>query len=190
MGLFPEMLRFPAGFSYHSDFLSVDEEAFFLGVVAGIPLHTFVFQGYEAKRKVESFGYDYSFERQSLTKGKEIPSLFKPLLEKVARIAGVEASEFSELLVTGYPVGAVINWHRDAFPFDLIAGVSLKADCIFKLRPHAKEKQGRGSVISVPVRRRSLYVIQGEARYQWQHSTAPVKEMRYSITLRTLRKET
>jgi alkylated DNA repair dioxygenase AlkB len=95
----------------------------------------------------------------------------------------------AELLVTEYPPGSVINWHRDAPPFDVIAGISLSADCTFKLRPHEKEKQNRKSILSFPVKRRSLYLIQGEARTNWQHSIAPVKEMRYSITLRTLREQ-
>jgi len=82
----------------------------------------------------------------------------------------------------------VINWHRDAPPFDLIAGVSLLTDATFRLRPYDKEKQGRGSVISFTAERRSLYVMQGPSRSEWQHSIAPVKAVRYSITLRTLKK--
>jgi alkylated DNA repair dioxygenase AlkB len=42
-------------------------------------------------------------------------------------------------------------------------------------------------VISFPVKRRSLYIMQGAARSEWQHSIAPVEQQRYSITLRTLR---
>jgi len=61
------------------------------------------------------------------------------------------------------------------------------SDCTFRLRPNDKAKQTSASVISFPVRRRSLYVIQGPARSDWQHSITPVKQIRYSITLRTLR---
>jgi alkylated DNA repair dioxygenase AlkB len=88
--------------------------------------------------------------------------------------------------LTEYPVGAVINWHRDAPPFDIIAGISLHSDCVFKLRPYDKAKQGRRSVISIPVKRRSLYIIRDTARTDWEHSIAPVNDVRYSITLRTL----
>ena len=90
-------------------------------------------------------------------------------------------------MIIEYPPGAVINWHRDAPPFDIIVGISLLSNCTFKLRPHEKEKQTRSSIISFPVERRSLYVMQGPSRTDWQHSTNPVKETRYSITLRTLR---
>lgn len=151
-------------------------------------MHSFTFQGFTANRKVASFGYDYSFENGSLTKGKDIPQVFEPLTTKVSEHLSLKKEEFAELLVTQYPEKAVINWHRDAPPFGLIAGISLMADCTFRLRPFDKSKQTRGSIISFPVNRRSLYIIQGVARTDWQHSIAPVHKIRYSITLRSLKR--
>jgi alkylated DNA repair dioxygenase AlkB len=81
----------------------------------------------------------------------------------------------------------VINWHRDAPPFNIIAGISLISNCNFRLRPQDKAKQTKAFVISFPVNRRSLYIIQGATRNNWQHSITPVKQTRYSITLRTLK---
>ena len=177
----------PLGFSYFPGFLSAEEEEDLCRRIDGIDLHTFKFQGFEAKRKAASFGLDWSFERRELSRGTPIPAFFDPLLEKVAARIGSKKEEFAELLVLQYPIGAVINWHRDAPPFGLIAGVSLLSDRMFKLRPYEKAKQHRGSVRSLQVERRSLYAMQGEARSEWEHSTAPVKHVRYSITLRTLK---
>ncbi|MCW3117634.1 MAG: 2OG-Fe(II) oxygenase [Chitinophagaceae bacterium] len=185
--LFPIGPASPEGFEYIPGFLSEDEEIGLYNEISKIELHNFNFQGFKANRKVASFGYDYSFENGSLTKGKDIPPAFNSLIEKVNNYRSIKPAEFAELLITEYPVGSVINWHRDAPPFDIIAGVSLMADCTFRLRPQDKAKQGRSSVISFPVKRRSLYVIQGPARTEWQHSITPVKQTRYSITLRTLR---
>lgn len=179
---------FPDGFSYYPDFLNAAEEQKLLEEISAIGLHPFYFQGYLAKRRVASFGYDYNFDKRSLTKGQEIPPAFNTLLEKAAMRAGIDKNDFAELLITEYPPESVINWHRDAFPFDVIAGISLLSDCIFRLRPQDETKQNRKSILSFPVTRRSLYVIQGPARSEWQHSIAPVKSQRYSITLRTLRK--
>ena len=185
--LFPLHPIYPSGFSYIPGFLRLDEETELLKTISTIDLHTFNFQGFEAKRKVASFGFDYSFDKRVLSKGNEIPAEFHSLISKVSRHTNISADAFGELLVTEYPVGSVINWHRDAPPFDVIAGISLLSDCRFRLRPQEKTKQGRGSIISFPVMRRSLYVISGEARTDWQHSISPVKEVRYSITLRTLK---
>jgi alkylated DNA repair dioxygenase AlkB len=186
--LFPLAPDYPEGFSYFPDFITEEEETELLKVIAGIDLHNFSFQGFTANRKVASFGYDYSFDNGKLTKGKEIPETFIFLIEKVCNHINIATDEFAELLVTEYSPGTVINWHRDAPPFDLIAGISFAGDCTFRLRPHDKTKQNRSSVISFPVQRRSLYIIKDSARSEWQHSIAPVKQTRYSITLRTLRK--
>lgn len=185
--LFPVATILPAGFRYVPDFLTREQESELCDTIAKIRLHSFKFQGYEAKRKVASFGYDYSFDNRSLSKGQDIPSEFHTLLENVSRQLEMEQNDFAELLVTEYPVGSVINWHRDAPPFEIIAGISLRADCTFRLRPYDKARQGRKSIISFPVKRRSLYILQGSARTDWQHSISPVSDVRYSITLRTLR---
>jgi alkylated DNA repair dioxygenase AlkB len=145
-----------------------------------------IFHGYEAKRKIKSYGYDYFFENGRLKKGEEIPESFNFLLERTADKLYIDPKRVTELLLTEYPIGSVINWHRDAPPFDIIAGISLNADCVFRLRPQDKTRQSRSSVISIPVKRRSLYTLSEEARSEWQHSISPVKEVRYSITLRTV----
>jgi alkylated DNA repair dioxygenase AlkB len=186
--LFPIEKKLVSGLTYTDQFLAADEHKALLDYAQTFTLHTFLFQGYEAKRKVVSFGYDYNFKNRKLKNGSPIPDGFTSLIEKVTAKVGIAGNEFAELLITEYPVGSVINWHRDAPPFNIIAGISLGADCIFKLRPHGKEKQTRKNVISFSVAPGSLYVLQGEAREDWQHSIAPVKQKRYSITLRTLRK--
>jgi alkylated DNA repair dioxygenase AlkB len=187
--LFPIEPVLPEGFSYIPDFINNEEEDRLHAEISKLDLHLFNFQGYEAKRKVASFGYDWSFEKKVLNKGKDIPGSFHCIINKVSKHLSKEPEDFAELLVTEYPVGSVINWHRDAPPFDLIAGISLRTDCIFKLRPHEKKKQNRRSIVSLPVKRRSLYIMQGPSRTEWQHSIDPVKEVRYSITLRTLREQ-
>jgi alkylated DNA repair dioxygenase AlkB len=184
--LFPIEPIFPEGFQYTPDFITKEEEKNLLAEITKTELHIFSFQGYEAKRKVASFGYDWNFEQRRLLKGKEIPNAFHFLIKKVAKKLSINIVDFAELLVTEYPAGSVINWHRDAPPFDLIAGISLFTDCTFRLRPYEKSKQNRSSIISFPVHQRSLYCMQGSSRNDWQHSIAPLTHKRYSITLRTL----
>ena len=185
--LFPIEPVLPQGFTYHPDFISKEEEIRLVEEINNTPLTPFIFQGYEAKRRVASFGYDWNFEKQILTKGKDIPTVFFWLIDRVAEQLTIEKTTIAELLITEYTEGTVINWHRDAPPFDTIAGISLLSDCIFKLKPHDKQLQSKKAIFSFPVKRRSLYIMQGEARSAWQHSIAAVKHTRYSITLRTLR---
>lgn len=186
--LFPSEPIFPEGFFYAANFLTGEEEGQLLETIRYLSLHALIFQGFEAKRKVASFGYDYNFDKRTISKGEVIPAGFHFLIRKVADYLSLDFEEFAEILVTEYPPGAVINWHRDAPPFDMIVGVSLLADCNFKLRPYEMSLQNRRSILSLSVAPRSLYILRSEVRSEWEHSISPVKEKRYSITLRTLRK--
>ena len=186
--LFPVETSYPPGFLYKEDFITGDEEDQLLQLVAKTERHPMIFNGYEAKRKVASYGYDWSFEKKTLTKGEPIPQQYFSLIGKVTDQLQLFQESIVELLVTEYPVSSVINWHRDAPPFHLIAGISLLSDCTFKLRPYDKAKQNRNSIVSLNVKRRSLYAMEGAARSEWEHSIAPVKQQRYSITLRTLKR--
>ena len=187
--LFPEENKFPEGFRYIPGFLDSEEEKELVAAISELELTPFIFHGYEAKRKVASFGYNYNFNDGSMPKEKPVPSVFEPVVKKVADFLSIAPQEFRQLLVTEYPAGSVINWHRDAPPFELIAGISLLTECKFRLRPYEKSRQTRSSIVSFTVHPRSLYVISGPARNRWQHSTAAVKNTRYSITLRTLREK-
>ena len=85
--------------------------------------------------------------------------------------------------MTEYPPGAPIGWHRDAPQFEIVIGVSLAGACRMRLKPW----KGEGKIIYLVLEPRSIYVIQGKARWHYQHSIPPVEETRYSITFRTMR---
>ncbi len=178
----------PEGFNYYPNFKSEEEENLLIKRIEEFNLQPMKFHEYEAKRKVISFGHGWSFTEKKLKEGNPIPNEFVFLVDKIANQLSISKESVAQFLITEYPVGSVINWHRDAPPFDIIAGVSLAANCIFKLRPQEKEKQTRSATISLDVNRRSLYTMQGVAKNDWQHSTAPVQKVRYSLTFRTLKK--
>jgi len=177
----------PEGFNYYPSFISQDEEQQLLGCIEKSDLRNMRFHQYEAKRKVISYGKGWSFTEQQLKQGDPIPAAFDFLVEKIATKLSIDKQLIVQFLITQYPVGSVINWHRDAPPFDTIAGVSLLTDCKFKLRPHDKEKQTRSATINLNVERCSLYTMQGIAKNEWQHSTALNDKIRYSLTFRTLK---
>lgn len=178
----------PQGFSYHPHFITQEEEQLLLDSIGLFDLANMRFHEYEAKRRVMSFGAGWSFTNQQLVQGEPIPTQFHFLVERVARQLSIPGGSVAQFLITEYPVNSVINWHRDAPPFETIAGVSLQSEVIFKLRPHERSEQHRANTIELTVQPRSLYVMTGLAKTSWQHCTAPVKKVRYSLTFRTLRK--
>jgi alkylated DNA repair dioxygenase AlkB len=91
----------------------------------------------------------------------------------------------AQTLVTRYPPGATIGWHRDAPVFGpVVVGVSLRSACLLRLQRRVGEERRVHEVELAP---RSAYLLGGRARSAWQHSVPPVAALRYSITFRTVR---
>lgn len=175
----------PAGLIYRPDFVSSGEEAHLLGCIAELPLTPAPYKSYTARRRTASFGYSYDFESQRLSRAPEVPEFLAPLRLRVASELGVPPDRLTQALVTEYSVGTPLGWHRDTPEFESIGGVSLAGPCEMRWRrypPNPGEP-----VLNLVVAPRSLYLITAEARSGWQHSVAPTRALRYSITFRTLR---
>lgn len=175
----------PSGFRYAPGFLAPDEEKALLERVAELPFEAFKFQGYTARRRVVSYGYHYSFENYRLAPSKPIPAFLDGIVAKAAAWTGREPGDFAEALVTEYPAGAAIGWHRDVKPFDLVVGISLGSPCKMSFR---KGEAGTRETRAVLLEPRSAYLLSGEARELWEHRIRLTPQKRYSITLRTLKK--
>jgi alkylated DNA repair dioxygenase AlkB len=175
----------PEGFRYRPEFISRDDEAHLAVEVGRLPFAEVRMHGVVARRRSAHFGWLYDYESFRVTPAPPIPELLLPLRTRVAAFAGVAPEELGEVLVQEYPAGAGIGWHRDAPMFGVVAGVSLLGRCTMRLRPSGAT--GRGSSLAVALEPRSVYLLSGPARTQWQHHIPAAESLRYSITFRTLR---
>lgn len=176
----------PEGLIFKPDFLTVQEEREMFAWLQTLPFYEFKLHGVAAKRRVLHFGLRYALESRVLSTAPEIPSQFEPIRRRAAEFAGVTSDDFSQILVNEYRPGAGIGWHHDSPAFGIVAGVSLGATCTMWFQ-HGSGEQRRTSALELPSR--SIYLLTGDARHLWQHRIAPIQELRYSITLRTLRKQ-
>lgn len=174
----------PDGFIYVPEFLTVEEEGELIETIRHLDFREFQMYGVTAKRRVVHFGWDYSFDSRQVTPTTAIPAEFTLIRNRAAILAGIEPAEFAEALVTEYQPGAGIGWHRDAPPFGIIAGISLAGGCRMRFqRGKGKDRE----TAAVELEPRSIYLLRGGARKEWQHTIPATKELRYSITFRTLR---
>ena len=185
MGLFFDAV--PPGFRYIPAFLTAEEEVALVGEIQALEFSNVRMRGVTARRRVRQFGWRYSFDTWKLSEGPELPEFLRPLRARAAALIDVTDTDLSEALVTEYREGATIGWHRDAPMFGTIVGVSLLSMCVFKLRRGGETRTPKP--LSIEMAPRSAYVLDGEARRDWQHSIPAVKSLRYSITFRTLRKK-
>jgi DNA oxidative demethylase len=174
----------PEGFSYRADFITVAEESALLDEIDRLEFHQMKMRGVIAKRRVIHYGVRYSFETFKASPGPPIPVFLLPLRERAAQFAGLGSTLLEEALITEYSPGASIGWHRDAHPFDIVIGVSLLSRARFRFR---RGKVRAWETTEFPLDPRSAYVLTGAARSEWEHSIPEAKELRYSVTFRTLR---
>jgi alkylated DNA repair dioxygenase AlkB len=179
----------PSGFVYRPNFVSPGEQTALVRSIEQLPFVAPTMHGVAAKRRAVHFGRSYDFDTFALGEAAPLPEFLVPLQERVAKLAGREAAEFAEALVTEYAPGAGIGWHRDAPAFGVIVGISLLTPCTMKFRRWPVEKRigPRVRPVSCVLEPCSAYVLDGEVRTAWQHHIPPSKELRYSITFRTLR---
>ena len=180
-----EQPRQPEGLVYRSEFITRAEERQVLGVLEAMELRTITMHGQTARRTVRHFGLDYGYESWKLVPTDPFPGELRWLHERAASLAGLDPDRFAQFLVTRYPPGATIGWHRDAPMFGPeVVGVSLAAACRMRFQ------RGKGEarqVAEVTLEPRSAYVLSSAARYSWQHSIPATKALRWSITFRTLK---
>ena len=184
VGTLFEMDARPDGFQYEEAFVSPDEERDLLDAIRGLEFHEVRMRGVAARRRVIQYGWKYSFESFRMTEGPPLPDFLRPIRDRAERLAALSAGELSEGLITEYMPGAAIGWHRDAPGFGVVVGISLLSDCRFRFRRGAIGAWETREVRMVP---RSIYMLTGAARSEWQHSIPAVAALRYSITFRTMK---
>jgi DNA oxidative demethylase len=176
----------PDGFVYQPEFVTVDEERDAIELLDSLEFRAITMRGQTAKRTVRHFGLNYDYESRDVVATDPLPSGLEWMRSRCAGLIEREPEDLAQILISRYPEGAGIGWHRDAPMFgSRIAGVSLGAPCRMRFQ---RGKGDAREVTQIDLEPRSAYVIGGPARWSWQHSIPAAKGLRYSITFRTLKR--
>lgn len=178
----------PEGFGYRPEFLSVEQERILLESIRSLSFKEVVYREWQAKRRIVSYGGRYDFTHHALDPAPPIPEFLHPLRASIASWAGIPPTSIQHAVVAEYRPGTQLGWHRDVPNFERVLGVSLGGRARLRLRPYPPNV-GTKSVRVIELAPRSAYSFSGPARWDWQHAISPTKELRYSITFRTLRHE-
>jgi alkylated DNA repair dioxygenase AlkB len=174
----------PAGFRYAPDVIDAAEEARLVEAFADLPFREFEFHGFFGKRRVVSFGFRYDFNGGSLKEAAPLPAFLLPMRERAAAFAGLAPDRLVHTLVTEYRPGTSIGWHRDRPNYDDVIGISLSSPCTFRTR---RKRDTGWERAAIRLDRRSVYLMRGPSRWEWEHSIPAVDGLRYSITFRSMR---
>lgn len=160
------------------------EEAELSARIDAAPLAPFQFGQWQGKRLTVHYGSAYDFSRHRLDEAPPLPDWLIALRERLAPQVALEPEALQAALLLRYDPGAGIGWHRDRPQYGEVIGLSLSNPATLRLRRRTAEGFERCNLELAP---RSLYLLSGEVRAEWEHSISPMDVTRRSITFRTLR---
>jgi alkylated DNA repair dioxygenase AlkB len=190
LSLFDGSAKVPDGFIYQQNFISAAEEQELIWEIQKLHLTPFKFYQFTGKRRTVSFGWQYEFGASEITTAPDVPAFLLPVRTRAGTLFNIDPSSLIQTSVIEYTTGSPIGWHRDIPHFGVVVGISLSAACRMRFRKYHQvrsKKLNRDEILSIELQPRSVYLMSGASRELWQHSIPPVKELRYSIMLRTLR---
>lgn len=152
-----------SGLTYISDFISAQEQDFLLAQIDQQPWLT------DLKRRVQHYGYKYDYKARAIGNDAYLGPLPDWLSSISKKLHGdsIFPSVPDQAIVNEYLPGQGISAHIDCVPCfaDTIASLSLGSPCILEFsNPKTGEKK------SIALEDRSLIILSGPARYEWQHA--------------------
>ncbi len=170
------------GLTYMADYISPEEAGELLASVDR------EFWSSELKRRVQHYGYQYNYKKRAVSQATylgALPDWAEKLASRFHR-EGVTAVLPDQAIVNEYQPGQGIARHIDCVSCfgETILSVSLGSACVMNFT-----KIGTAQKVPLLLQPGSLIVLQGEARYQWQHGIPPRKRDKYrgSVFLRSRR---
>jgi DNA oxidative demethylase len=188
----------PAGFLYVPQLITAVEERALLAWFAAAPEWKLVtFRGQTARRRAMSFGARYLTQGRQLEPAPELPPelvVYRDRMVEAAcaglgrelALAGRSIADFGLCTALHYPPGGAIGWHADNPAFGpTVLSLSLGAPARLQLQRPSRDDAAASGTIEQELAPRSLFVLAGESRVDWQHRVCPVRAERYSLTVRS-----
>lgn len=161
-----------AGLRYIRDFIDQQKHDELLCQIDASPWLT------DLKRRVQHYGYKYDYKSRSVNYSMRIGPL-PQWAEELADILcerRLTLERPDQVIVNEYRPGQGIASHVDCVPCftDTIISLSLGSPCVMEFT-----NKETGQVLPLLVEPRSLFIMQGEARFAWMHGIPARKTDKY-----------
>lgn len=161
-----------SGLTYIPDYINVDEQK---ALMDKLDQQEWLIK---TQRRIQCFGYKYDFKEGSFISSTylgDLPDWIQPLVNRLAS-DGLMPNSPDQVIVNEYQPGEGIVSHIDCIPCfgNIISILSLGSPCVMDFS-HSQTKE-EAKLLLQP---RSLLVLQGAARYVWQHGIAACDREQY-----------
>ncbi len=158
--------------TYLPHYITVDEQNKLINIIDQQEWST------KLRRRVQHYGYRYDYKNGSLASSSylgDLPNWAGGIAKRLSD-DGLTTKVPDQVIINEYEPGQGITSHIDCVPCfgKTIISLSLGSSCVMDFT-HSQIKQ-KASILLLP---RSLVVMQGAARYEWQHSIAARKKDKY-----------
>src|ERR1051325_2754634 len=110
--LFEVSPRVPDGFVYRPDFLSEAEEQQLIRDIRQITLTPFKYYQFTGRRRTASFGWEYEFGKNQITRTSGPPAPLEPFRVRAGNLFDIPPDNLVQVSILEYPTGAPIGYSR------------------------------------------------------------------------------
>ena len=157
-----------SGLTYISDYITAEQEAELIAIIDQQPWLN------DLKRRVQHYGYKYDYTARRVTSDLKLGDLPDWVMGYCNELHQKQLYPQvpDQVIVNEYQPGQGIASHIDCVPCfrEAIASISLGSPCIMDF-VHSKTNEK----LPVLLEPRSLFVLNGDARYVWKHGIASRK---------------
>jgi alkylated DNA repair dioxygenase AlkB len=156
-----------SGLSYIENYINMDDEKSLIEFINSKPWLN------DLSRRTQHYGYKYLYDsKNKLEKTEDIPLELSYIKDKISTDFN---KTFDQLIVNEYNPGQGISYHTDNIKLfdDTIISLSLGSQCYMNFKKDDQEKE-------LLLKRGSLLILQGDARYKWKHMI-PSRKKDYGV---------
>lgn len=157
------------GLAYISNYVNVDEQNQLLNL---IDQQVWSLESIESQRRIQQHGYKYAYKNDILVAAFHLGALpdWAQSIAKRLHSDRLTKTALDQVTVNEYEPGQGLTSHVDCVTCfgNTIITLTLGSSSVMEFT-HSHTKENR-EILLLPG---SLLVLQGEARYVWQHSVAP-----------------
>lgn len=178
MNLFSNYNKNIDGLTYYDEFIDLDFEKYLIEKIDSEVWLT------ELQRRVQHYGYRYNYRSRRIDetmKVMDLPSWTTPIISKLKEQTSFEGTP-NQMIVNEYLPGQGISRHIDCEPCfgEYIASLSLGSQTIMDFHNISDKNYKESHIQNLLLNRRSLLLLSGHARYDWEHAIRKTKSFVYN----------
>lgn len=175
--------RLPPGMTVIPDIMTAAYEAEVISFVDGLEM-SHAPQPEAGRRFTRAYGWGYDPETYDLVPADPLPVELEPVRHVVAEFAGIDPEILEHCMVSRFDAGAMIPWLKMRPIWERLIGVALGNPMPMQFRSEAGKE-----TIDLTVSPRSLYLLSGASRDEYEHCFPATSQPRWCLWFRDLSEE-